>query len=181
MTRDALVIVDLQVGLLDGAAKHDLDGVVGRLNALAGRVRGTGGTVVWIRHCGLPGDGFARDEPGWAFLPALDRQPQDIVIEKTLNDAFAGTTLHDTLQWLMPERVLVGGWATDFCVDATVRSAVSHGYAVVAVSDGHTVADRPHLAAPDVIRHHNWIWGGLLTDRSIRVAPAAELIGESSR
>jgi nicotinamidase-related amidase len=178
MTRDALVIVDMQVGLLDGPPKHDLDGVVGRLNALAGRVRRAGGTVVWIRHCGLPGDGFARDEPGWAFLPALDRQPQDVVVEKTLNDAFAGTALHDTLQRRAPDRVLVGGWATDFCVDAAVRSAVSHGYDVVAVSDGHTVADRPHLAAPDVIRHHNWVWAGLLTNRSVQVVPTEELIGE---
>ena len=51
--------------------------------------------------------------------------------------------------------------------------------AMCSVSDAHTLGDRPHLAAPDVIRHHNWLWGGLLTNRSIRVATTAELIAES--
>ena len=86
--------------------------------------------------------------------------------------------VYQTLQRLAPDRVLVVGWATDFCVDSTVRSAVSHDYHVVVVGDAHTPSDRPHLAAPDVIRHHNWLWSGLLTNRSIRVATTAELTAE---
>src|SRR5215471_12124283 len=65
---------------------------------------------------------------------------------------------------IAPDRVLVTGWATDFCVDATVRSAVSIGHHVVVVGDGHTRSDRPHLDAPTVITHHNWVWSGLITD-----------------
>jgi len=176
MSRDALVVVDMQVGLLDGLPKHDLTDVVRRINAVAAFVRGQGGTVVWIRHCGKAGDGFARHEPGWAFLPELDRQPADLEIEKTLNDSFAGTALHETLQRLAAERVVIAGWATDSCVDSTLRSAVSHDYHVVAVSDAHTLSDRPHLEAPAVIRHHNWVWSDLLTNRSIRVVTADELL-----
>jgi nicotinamidase-related amidase len=178
---DALVVVDMQVGMLEGPAKHDLAGVVGRINALAAAVRGRGGTVVWIRHCGKPGDGFAPHEPGWAFLPELDQRPEDAVVDKTLNDSFAGTSLQETLQAMAPDRVLVAGWATDFCVDATVRSAVSRDYHVVVVGDGHTLSDRPHLSALAVMQHHNWVWSGLITNRSIRIATAVELIGESAR
>ena len=35
MSRDALVVVDMQVGLLDGLPKHDLTGVIQRINAVA--------------------------------------------------------------------------------------------------------------------------------------------------
>ena len=180
MPGDVLIVVDMQVGLLDGAPKHDLAGVVRRINALAAMVRQRGGQVVWIRHCGKAGDGFEPGSKGWAFLPELDRQPADIVIDKTLNDSFAGTSLHDNLQRISPDRVLIAGWATDFCVDTTVRSAVSRDYDVVVVSDGHTLSDRPHLDAPAVIRHHNWVWSGLLTNRSIDVATTAELIADST-
>jgi nicotinamidase-related amidase len=83
------------------------------------------------------------------------------------------------LQEIAPDRVLVVGWATDLCVDATVRSVVSRNYDVVVVSDAHTLSDRPHLDAPAVIRHHNWVWGNLISNRSIRVASAAELLDES--
>jgi len=112
-------------------------------------------------------------------LCQLDRHADDLVVEKTLNDSFAGTSLRATLQQLAADRVVVAGWATDFCVDTTVRSAVSNGFHVVVAADAHTVADRPHLAAAEVIRHHNWVWKGLITDQSIRVVPTDQLIDES--
>ena len=173
---DALIVVDMQAGLLSGPAKHDLAGVIARINQLAAMVRSRSGKVVWIQHCGRPGDDFAPDKPGWRFLPEMDRQQADIVVRKTLNDPFAGTDLKATLDRLEPDRVLVAGWASDFCVDATVRSAVSNDYNVVVASDGHTLNDRPHLDAPGVIRHHNWIWSELITNRSIRIARTAELL-----
>jgi nicotinamidase-related amidase len=173
MAGDVLVVVDMQVGLLDGPPKHELDRVVIRINSLADHVRHQAGKVVWIRHCGKAGDGFEPGTPGWAFLPELDHRSDDLVVDKTLNDAFAGTSLHASLQRIAPDRLVITGWATDFCVDATVRSAVSHDYHVVVAADAHTVSDRPHLAAADVIRHHNWVWSGLLTNRTIRVMRAA--------
>jgi nicotinamidase-related amidase len=180
MSGDVLIVVDMQVGLLDGLPKHDLKGVIQRINALAAMVRRYGGQVVWIRHCGKAGDGFERGSTGWAFLPELDHQPADVVVEKALNDAFAGTALHDTLRQITPDRVLIAGWATDSCVDSTVRSAISHDYNVVVASDAHTLSDRPHLAATAIIRHHNWVWSDLLTNRSTRVVTTAELMDSSA-
>lgn len=173
---DALIVVDMQVGLLSGAPKHDLPNVIDRINSLSKKVRSENGNVVCIRHCGNSGEEFERFATGWEFLPELVRQPQDIVIEKTLNDPYVGTTLGETLDRLRPRRVLVTGWATDFCVDATVRSTVSHNHHVVAVSDAHTLSNRPHLPATAVISHHNWIWSGLITNRSVRVVSTCELV-----
>ena len=175
---DAMVVVDMQVGLLNGAPKHDLQGVLDRINRLTAMVRGRSGQVVWIRHRGRVGDDFEPNKPGWSFLPELDRQGTDVVVQKTLNDPFAGTDLRAILEKIAPARVLIAGWATDFCVDATVRSAVSNNHNVVVVSDGHTLSDRPHLDAPSVIHHHNWVWSHLITHRSIRVASTAELLRE---
>ena len=174
-----MIVVDMQLGLLAGPPKHDLHGVIARINQLAAMLRARAGKIIWIRHCGR-NDEFARGGPGWAFLPELDRQQTDLVVEKTLNDPFAGTDLQATLTEIGPARVLIAGWATDFCVDATVRSAVSNNYDVVVVSDGHTLSDRPHLDAETVIRHHNWVWSELITNRSIRIASAAELLAEGS-
>jgi nicotinamidase-related amidase len=178
---DAIVVVDMQVGLLDGPPKHDLQGVIQHINLLTAVVRKQSGKVIWIRHCGKTGDGFERQTAGWSFLPDLGRHGDDVVIEKTLNDPFVGTSLQETLERIAPDRVLVAGWATDCCVDATVRSAISNDYHVVVVSDGHTVSDRPHLDAATVIRHHHWVWSNLITNRSVRIATTGQLIGESAR
>jgi nicotinamidase-related amidase len=174
---DAMLIVDMQVGLLKGAPKHDLSGVIERINRLAARVRAQSGKVIFIQHCGGKGDDFEPQTPGWQFLPELLRDAADIVVRKDLNDPFAGTDLQDRLREIAPDRVLITGWATDLCVDATVRSAVSHHHHVVVVADGHTLNDRPHLDAVSVIRHHHWVWSDLITRKSIKLASTNELLG----
>ena len=178
---DVLVVVDMQVGLLKGAPKHDLAGVVERINRLMASVRARDGTVIFVRHCGCAGDDFEPQTPGWAFLPELQHRDADVIVEKTLNDPFAGTELNALLEKLAPDRLLVSGWATDFCVDATVRSAVSNGHNVVVVADGHTVSDRPHLDARTIIRHHNWVWSNLLTTKPITLAEANVLLDGGHR
>ena len=173
-----MVVVDMQVGLLRGAPKHDLQAAVDRINRLAANVRSRSGRVIFVRHCGCVGDDFEPQTAGWEFLPELQRRQADLVARKTLNDPFAGTELKAMLEKIAPDRLLVSGWVTDFCVDATVRSAVSNGYHVVVVSDGHTLSDRPHLDARTIIRHHNWVWSNLITERSIRLASTSELLLE---
>jgi nicotinamidase-related amidase len=177
---DVIIIVDMQVGLLTGGPKYDLRSVIDRINRLAAMVRRRSGKVIWVQHCGR-GDDFEPHAPGWSFLPELEYCPTDIVVRKTLNDPFAGTDLRTILADIGPDRVLIAGWATDFCVDATVRSAVSANLPVVVVSDAHTLSDRPHLGAPAVIRHHNWVWANLITNRSIGVVPTAQLLEDGGR
>ncbi len=178
---DALIVIDMQVGLLDGSPKHDLAGVIDRINRLAATIRARDGKVIFIQHWGPAGTPFEPGKPAWHLLPELQRDGSDIVISKTLNDAFATSELQERLRELGVDRVLIAGWATDFCVDATLRAAVSHGYDVIAVSDAHTLADRPHLDAVGVIRHHNWVWANLIPSASIRVATTAELMAETPR
>jgi nicotinamidase-related amidase len=173
---DAMLIVDMQVGLLNGDPKHDLHGVIERINRLAAKVREQSGTVIFVQHCGCKGDDFEPQTPGWALLPELFRDPADVVVQKNLNDPFAGTELQLRLKEIAPDRLLITGWATDLCVDTTVRSAVENHHNVVVVADGHTLSDRPHLDAVSVIRHHHWVWSNLITRRTIRLASASELL-----
>jgi nicotinamidase-related amidase len=47
---DAMLVVHMQVGLLSGMPKHELHGVVDRINRLAARVRAQTGKVILIQH-----------------------------------------------------------------------------------------------------------------------------------
>jgi nicotinamidase-related amidase len=166
---DVLLVVDMQEGLLSGAPKRDLAGVVERINRLAERVRKSGGAIVFVQHAGPAGDDFAPHSAGWRLLSTIETTPADRIVSKTLNDPFWKTTLAAELAELRPDRVLVAGWATDLCVDATVRSAAALGWQVVAIADCHTVSDRPHLSAELVIEHHHWVWANLIAPHTVRV------------
>ena len=67
---DALLIVDMQVGLLSGEPKHDLPGVIDRINRLAANVRAQSGLVIFIQHCGDVGDAF--DDTGAGAIDQHD-------------------------------------------------------------------------------------------------------------
>jgi len=173
---DALVVVDLQQASFATNDKHDQQAVLGRVDQLAQHIRDTGGSVFFVLHDGDEHDGLVPESDGWQLTSAIRHRPTDTIVRKTLNDSFAGTNLAELLDKLNPDRLLICGWATDMCVDSTVRSAVSHGYDVVVPSDCHTVADRPHLGAAQVIEYHHWLWQELHTrGEPVRVAPFAEL------
>ncbi len=174
----ALLVIDMQVGLFGAdSPRHDAEGVVDRINALARAVRRAEGTVVFIQHDGPPGDVFEPGREGWKLLPSLEREDGDPVVHKRACDAFYETDLGETLRARGATRLLVTGCATDFCVDTTIRAAASLDYDVVVVEDGHTTADRPHVDALSVMRHHNWVWQNLIHPRTqIRVIPAGDVV-----
>lgn len=176
----ALLVIDMQVGLFGpDTPRYDAVGVVARINTLAGAVREAGGVVVFVQHDGPPGDTFEPGREGWRLLPSLDQRPGDPVVHKRACDAFYETDLDETLRKREATRLLVTGCATDFCVDTTIRAAASRDYEVVVVEDGHTTADRPHVDALSVMRHHNWVWENLIHPRRpIRVIPARDLIAQ---
>lgn len=161
--RTALVIIDMQEGsFTPRTARHDTAGLVDRLNRLAGSVRAAAGAVIFVQHDGPVGDPHHPAEPGWKLLPELDLRDGDLIVRKTACDSFLGTMLEATLQSRAIGRLIVTGCATDYCVDTTVRSALAHGYATIVPMDGHTTSNRPHLAAQQIIDHHNAIWADFI-------------------
>jgi nicotinamidase-related amidase len=179
----ALLVIDMQVGLFGAdTPRHDTEGTVGRINELARAVRRAGGVVVFVQHNGPPGDVFEPGRDGWRLLPALEQLPSDPVVHKRACDAFYETDLAQVLDRHGATRLMMTGCATDFCVDTTIRAAASRDYDVTVVEDGHTTADRPHVDALSVIRHHNWVWQNLIHPKvQVKVEPAARLVAGIER
>jgi nicotinamidase-related amidase len=175
-----LLVIDMQVGLFEGKVpRYDADGVVRRINAVARAVRATGGVVIFIQHDDPQGGILEPETDGWKLLPTLVRTDQDLLVRKRACDSFYESGLPTILERRGVKRLIVTGCATDFCVDTTVRAAASRDYEVVVVADGHTTKDRPHLDAPAIIRHHNWMWENLILPRSqVKVLPAASIVDQ---
>ncbi len=173
-----LVIIDMQRGSFGpDSRRHDVPGLVRRLNALAGRVRAVGGAVIFVQQDGPEGDPHHPSQPGWHLLPELEALPDDPVVRKTSCDAFLGTGLEAVLAERGIRELVITGCATDYCVDTTVRAALARRYRTTAPSDGHTTADRPHLSAAQIIAHHNAIWRDFLAPAGpALVCPCADVL-----
>src|ERR1700728_823792 len=141
----ALVVIDLQQGLVGLPTVHPFAEIVGRAARLACAFRAHSLPVALVNVAGrAPGRTEAGPSnltfpPGWTdLLPELPQQPDDIIITKHRVGGFIGTTLDDQLRRRGVTQVVLVGVATSAGVEATARSAYDHGYNVALVVDAMT-------------------------------------------
>jgi nicotinamidase-related amidase len=141
----ALIIVDLQKGLIGLPTIHPIDDVIARARALADAFRERGLPVVLVNVAGgAPGrtERPPQTRPfaeGWTDLvPELNRQAGDIVVTKRTWGAFATTDLEAQLKARSVTQVVIVGVATGTGVESTARQAYEQGFNVTLAIDAMT-------------------------------------------
>lgn len=146
--RAALLVIDLQEGIVGLPTVHPAPEVVERAAQLAAVFRGYELPVVLVNVAGgAPGrnqmpKSTSAPAPNWADLVAqLGAEADDHRVTKKTWDAFPGTELHDYLQAQNVTHVVLVGIATSIGVESTARSAHALGYHVTLVTDAMTDLD----------------------------------------
>ncbi|MDR3413238.1 MAG: cysteine hydrolase [Formivibrio sp.] len=154
--KTALIIIDLQKGIVALPSVHPMDGVVKQVIALASAFRQRSLPVVIVNVAGLaPGRteqsrSHREFPPGWIdLIPELNQQPQDLVVTKRTPGAFTNTGLGEHLTASGVTQVVIVGVATSNGVEATARQAYELGFNITFATDAMT--DRNAEA------HHNSI------------------------
>ncbi len=173
----ALLIIDMQLGSFRPyTLRHDTLGIINTINTLAKQFRDRKQLVIHIQHDGSKENCFIPGTDDWKLLPELTQMPEDLLVSKTANDSFYNSELETVLNKYNITDLFITGCATDFCVDSTIKSALNKDYKVNVISNGHTTANRPHIDAPIVIKHYNWLWADMTaTKHKITVTEAEAL------
>lgn len=144
----ALIVIDLQKGVVGLPTVHPTAEIVDRAARLARAFRKRGLPVVLVNVTGrAPGRtdaGSAKFSlpPDWSELvPELEQHPHDHLVTKQRWGAFIGTSLDDYLRQRGVTQVFIIGVSTSVGVESTARSAYDHGYNVVLVVDAMTDRD----------------------------------------
>jgi len=144
--RTALIVVDLQKGIVGREFLHPIDEVIDRTRELIDSFRSRALPVVLVNVAGrAPGRteqgprGTQTFAEGWTdFLPELDQQASDLVVTKRSWGAFATTDLEDQLRAQGVTQVVVTGLVTSGGVEATARQAYELGFNVTLAVDAMT-------------------------------------------
>ena len=162
----ALLVVDVQEGVyaFDGQAAFDGPEMIAVINRLIARARESGATVIFVRH---EDEYLAHGSDSWEVVPDLDVQAGDLFVNKRHGSAFHETPLREHLRSLGIQEIVLCGMQTEYCIDSTFRHALTLGYKVELVRDGHTTFDSPVLTARQIVDHHNQVFSGYA-----RVRPA---------
>jgi len=164
----ALVIIDVQNAILRGlgsAARQPaidaaLDATIARLQRVQRAARAAGAPVLVVQHDGGPGDPLAGGGEGWQLRTEIAPLPGEALVHKRSCDSFFETDLAARLAERAATRLAIGGCMTQYCVDTTCRRAVSLGYDVTLIADGHMTADQGGLTFAQIVAHHNAVLDG---------------------
>jgi len=153
--KHAILIIDVQQGLCEGeGAAFDCKGTISRINNVSHHARDSGKPVIFIQHESESGY-LEYQTAEWQLANGLKSESNDIFVRKTTPDAFLRTDLLEVLKKHDITDLIVCGMHSEFCVDTTTREALSLGYPVTLISDGHTSAGNSELTPQQVIAHHN--------------------------
>lgn len=172
----ALLVIDMQQALV--AIAHRASGTVAAIASLQERARAAGAPVVFAQQ---QDEELEPGTEGWRIVSELAPAPGEPVVPKAAPDSFLDTELDAVLRARGVTEVVVTGFATEICVESTARQALSRGYDVVLVADGHTTSVRPEGSGPYAVpeasvAHHNEIYRNLrFPGRRVRVLRAAEV------
>lgn len=174
----ALLIIDMQKGSFRPyTLRHDTLAIIGRINRMTAAFREHHYPVIFIQHDGTKENTFLPGSDDWQLLPEMTTAASDIFVGKTANDAFYNSDLQQVLSEHAIHELYITGCATDFCVDTTIKSALSKDYKITVAADGHTTASRPFADAVTLIHHYNWMWNDMTpTAHKIEVMDTNELM-----
>lgn len=128
-----LMIVDVQVGVVDGA--WNAQQVVANVARVVERAREHKVPVVWVQH---GDDDLKPGSAEWQWAPPLVPATGEAVIGKRFNSAFEQTELDAELARLKATHIVLAGCATNWCIRATAYGALDRGYDLTLVRDAHT-------------------------------------------
>jgi nicotinamidase-related amidase len=143
--KTALLVVDLQKGIVGLPAAHPIAGVLANAATLTESFRSRGLPVVLINvEGGAPGRTeqarrVGEMPAGWTDLvPELGHQPTDHLVTKRTWGAFTGTDLERYLKANGVTQVVIAGVSTSAGVESTARYAHELGFNVALAIDAMT-------------------------------------------
>jgi len=174
--KTALLIIDVQIGLVRLMPSELQDSVLPKIAVLLSKARSSGILVLFIQHDGPKGHPLETNSPAWAIHPSIAPLSGESVIRKKASDSFFETRLAERLRTDGIGQLIIAGGMTEYCVDTSCRRAVTVGYDVTLVADAHLTRDTPILTAAQIIAHHNLLLAGFSAGiHSIKVTPASEI------
>jgi nicotinamidase-related amidase len=178
MADGVLLIIDAQREYTDGLLP--LAGVASAVDALAvllEKARVAGAPVIHVRHQSK-GKAFNPSSTGYEIVQPLTPRGSEIVVDKGLPNAFAGTELARHLAATNRKNLIVGGFMTHMCVSATVRSATDHGFMSTIAADTVATRDLPDATGGATVDAAaiNRITLAALSDRFAWIVPTAAAI-----
>ena len=135
LSEATIVVIDAQREYVDGKLPlTNVEPALAEIGKLLKRARALRSPVIHIMHQGKAGGAFAPDTPGFEVASPATPAPGEAVVHKNLPNAFASTDLASRLAALKKPNVVLVGFMTHMCVEATARASIDLGFKATVIA-----------------------------------------------
>ena len=160
----ALLVVDVQQGLIDFHPYRERE-LLEEIRALIDCARARGTEVLYVRHNEDDREGLYRGSPAWQVHAAIAPFRDERVFDKRFSSAFKETGLDEYLKGRGVKTLVIAGMQTEYCIDATIKSAFERGYRVLMPEGGSATYDNRLAPAERLVPYYEKaIWNGRFAD-----------------
>lgn len=170
-----LLVIDMQKALVDEdlyAYETFVDSVVRLVDA----ARKNGVEVVFVQHDAGAGSGLSIGDEGFEIIDEIKPEAGEKVFVKTVNSCFGNKDFKAYMEQQTDRRLMIVGLQTNYCIDATVKSAFERGFEVIIPEGTNSTFDNNYMNAETTVRYYNEdVWEEIVD--SVTLEEAIDLMG----
>ncbi|MDP4147159.1 MAG: cysteine hydrolase family protein [Bacillota bacterium] len=158
MSNSVLLVIDVQTALIKEHPYNE-EKVIGNIKRLISIARDSNKEVLYVRHDDGIGEELEYGTDGWQIYKEIAPNNGERVFEKKYNSAFFKTGLKEYLETKKIDTIILTGLQTEYCIDATLKSAFDNGYNVIIPEQTNTTFDNEYLSGEKLYEFYNYkIW-----------------------
>ena len=149
-----LLVVDIQKGITDDRL-YAFDSFIENAKCLIDTARKNNIEVIYVQHDDGPGTGFSVGDEDFEIADQVRPMDKEKIYIIDVNSCFGNKEFVTYLESTGENELMVIGLQTNFCIDATVKSAFDRGYKVIIPAGANSTFDNDYMDAETTYRYYN--------------------------
>lgn len=158
MSNTVLMVVDVQNALVEEHPYQERK-LIENIKKLIQSARESRTEVIYVQHEDEETVELARGSVGWQVYGEVAPRENERAFGKQYNSAFHHTDLKQYLDSRNIDTIILVGLQTEYCIDATCKSAFDFEYKVIIPEETNSTFDNAGLSAQAIYEfYNNQIW-----------------------
>ena len=171
-----LLVIDMQKALVNKDL-YAFDTFVDSTVQLVNAARKNGIEVIFVQHDAGSGSGLSVGDEGFEIIDPLRPKTGEKVFVKTINSCFGNQEFKAYMKQQEDKRLMIIGLQTNYCIDATVKTAFERGFEIIIPEGTNSTFDNDYMTGETTVRYYNEdVWEELVD--AVTLKEAIEMLKE---
>ena len=150
--RMKLLVIDIQKGITDSRL-FNFEAFIDATTRIIKAARDNQIEVIYFQHDDGPGTGFSVGDEDFKIAEQVMPKDGEKIFIKNINSCFGNKDFTD---YIKDDNILmIVGLQTNFCIDATVKSAFERGYKVIVPQGANSTFDNEYMTGEETYKYYN--------------------------